>query len=72
MKVLALDRDGVVNFDSDNYILNHRQWHPIPGSLEAIVKAKKFGFTVAIISNQSALGRKMIDLEFALNYLSFI
>ena len=63
MKVLALDRDGVVNFDSENYILNHRQWRPIPGSLEAIVKAKKFGFTVAIISNQSALGRKMIDVD---------
>ena len=46
MKVLALDRDGVVNFDSENYILNQK-WRPIPGSLEAIVKAKKFGFTVS-------------------------
>ncbi len=61
MKVLALDRDGVINFDSDNYILNHKNWHPIPGSLEAIKKAKNHGFIIVVISNQSALGRKMLD-----------
>ena len=61
MKVLALDRDGVINFDSDNYILNKKNWHPIPGSLEAIKKAKSHGFMIAVVSNQSALGRKMLD-----------
>ena len=61
MKVLALDRDGVINFDSDNYILNQKSWRPIPGSLEAIKKAKSHGFTIAVVSNQSALGRKMLD-----------
>jgi D-glycero-D-manno-heptose 1,7-bisphosphate phosphatase len=61
MKVLALDRDGVINFDSDNYILNQKNWHPIPGSLEAIKKAKSHGFVIAVVSNQSALGRKMLD-----------
>ena len=61
MKVLALDRDGVINFDSDSYILNKKNWRPIPGSLEAIKKAKSHGFTIAVVSNQSALGRKMLD-----------
>jgi len=61
MKVLALDRDGVINFDSDDYILNQKKWHPIPGSLEAIKKAKNHGFIVVVVSNQSALGRKMLD-----------
>ena len=61
MKVLALDRDGVINFDSDDYILNRKNWHPIPGSLEAIKKAKSHGFIVVVVSNQSALGRKMLD-----------
>ena len=61
MKVLALDRDGVINFDSDNYILTHENWHPIPGSLEAIKKANRHGFTIVVVSNQSALGRNMLD-----------
>lgn len=61
MKVIALDRDGVINFDSEHYILHQNDWHPIPGSLEAIKKAKEHGFIIAIISNQSALSRKMID-----------
>ena len=41
MKVLALDRDGVINFDSDSYILNKKNWRPIPGSLEAPFMAAK-------------------------------
>ena len=61
MKVVALDRDGVINFDSEDYILDSKDWRPIPGSLEAIKKAKQHGFFIAVVSNQSALSRKLID-----------
>lgn len=60
-KAVLLDRDGVVNFDSLNYILTPEQWRPIPGSLEAIARLNRAGVPVAIISNQSALGRGMVD-----------
>ncbi len=60
-KAILLDRDGVINFDSPDYILSPEQWRPIPGSLEAIAKLTKAGISVAIISNQSAVGRGMLD-----------
>jgi len=60
-KAVLLDRDGVINFDSPDYILAPEQWHPIPGSLEAIGRLTKAGIALAICSNQSALGRGMID-----------
>ncbi len=60
---VLLDRDGVINFDSPDYILNPDQWHPIPGSLEAIARLTRAGLTIAIISNQSALARKMVSQE---------
>ncbi len=60
-EAVLLDRDGVINFDSPDYILAPDQWRPIPGSLEAIAKLASAGIPVAIISNQSALGRNMLD-----------
>ncbi|MDX8401939.1 MAG: HAD-IIIA family hydrolase [Mariprofundaceae bacterium] len=60
-KAVILDRDGVINFDSPDYILAPDQWHPIPGSLEAIAWLNEAGIPVAIASNQSALGRGMLD-----------
>jgi len=60
-KAVLLDRDGVINFDSPDYILAPDQWQPIPGSLEAIAALTRAGIPVAIVSNQSALGRGMID-----------
>jgi len=62
-KAVLLDRDGVINFDSPDYILTPEQWHPIPGSLEAIAKLHKAGIPVAICSNQSGLGRGMMNEE---------
>jgi len=62
-KAVLLDRDGVINFDSPEYILAPEQWKPIPGSLEAIAKLTSAGIPVAIVSNQSALGRGMLDHE---------
>ncbi len=61
LEAVVLDRDGVINFDSPNYILSPEQWRPIPGSLEAIARLSRAGIAVAIASNQSALARGMID-----------
>lgn len=60
-KAVLLDRDGVINFDSPDYILTPGQWQAVPGSLEAIARLSRAGIQVAIVSNQSALGRGMID-----------
>jgi len=60
-KAILLDRDGVINFDSPDYILSPEQWNPIPGSLEAIAKLTEAHIPIAIVSNQSAVGRGMID-----------
>jgi D-glycero-D-manno-heptose 1,7-bisphosphate phosphatase len=62
-KALLLDRDGVINFDSPDYILTPEQWEAIPGSLEAIAKLHDAGIPVAICSNQSGLGRGMMNEE---------
>jgi len=60
-KAVLLDRDGVINVDSPDYILTPEQWNPIPGSLEAISRLTEAGIAVTIVSNQSALGRGMLD-----------
>lgn len=60
-EAVLLDRDGVINFDSPDYILSPEAWRPIPGSLEAIASLTRAGIAVAIVSNQSALGRGMLD-----------
>ncbi|MDX8397900.1 MAG: D-glycero-beta-D-manno-heptose 1,7-bisphosphate 7-phosphatase [Mariprofundaceae bacterium] len=62
-KAILLDRDGVINFDSPDYILTAEQWQPIPGSLAAIARLTQAGIAVAIVSNQSALGRNMLDAD---------
>ena len=62
-KAVLLDRDGVINFDSPDYILTPEQWEAIPGSLEAIARLTQAGIPVAICSNQSGLGRGMMNEE---------
>lgn len=62
-KVVILDRDGVINFDSDEYIKSPEEWIPIPHSLEAIAKLNQAGFTVFVITNQSGLARGLFDLK---------
>ncbi|WP_028695856.1 D-glycero-beta-D-manno-heptose 1,7-bisphosphate 7-phosphatase [Pseudomonas cremoricolorata] len=57
MKLLILDRDGVINFDSDAYIKSVEEWIPIPGSIEAIAQLSKAGWTVAVATNQSGIAR---------------
>lgn len=66
MKLVILDRDGVINFDSDKFIKSPDEWKPIPGSLEAIARLNKNGFRVVVASNQSGVGRGLFDMA-ALN-----
>jgi len=61
MKLIILDRDGVINFDSDAYIKSPDEWSPIPGSLEAIARLTRAGYSVVIASNQSGLARGLFD-----------
>lgn len=55
--VVILDRDGVINEDSDDYVRSLDEWQPIPGSLEAIARASRAGWRVAVCTNQSGVGR---------------
>jgi D-glycero-D-manno-heptose 1,7-bisphosphate phosphatase len=61
-KVVFLDRDGVINYDSLNYIKNLDEFILIPGSLSAISKLSRQGYAVFIITNQSAIARKLADI----------
>lgn len=63
MKIVILDRDGVINEDSPEYIKSAAEWHPIPGSLEAIAKLCQAGFRVFVASNQSGIGRGLFDYD---------
>jgi D-glycero-D-manno-heptose 1,7-bisphosphate phosphatase len=60
-RLVVLDRDGVINHDSDAYIKSPAEWRPIDGSLEAIALLTRHGFTVAVASNQSGIGRGLYD-----------
>jgi D-glycero-D-manno-heptose 1,7-bisphosphate phosphatase len=59
----VLDRDGVINEESDAYIRSLDQWQPIPGSIEAIAALSRAGYTVAVATNQSGLGRGFFGLD---------
>jgi D-glycero-D-manno-heptose 1,7-bisphosphate phosphatase len=61
-KLIILDRDGVVNYDSDQYIKSPAEWRPIPGSLEAIARLNQAGFKVVLATNQSGVGRGLFDM----------
>jgi len=63
--LIILDRDGVINHDSDDYIKSEEEWFPLQGSIEAIAQLSQAGFTVCVATNQSGLGRGLYD-EFAL------
>lgn len=69
MKLVILDRDGVINQDSDQFIKNTTEWKAIPGSLEAIAKLNHAGYRVVIASNQSGIGRGLLDMG-ALNAIN--
>jgi D-glycero-D-manno-heptose 1,7-bisphosphate phosphatase len=63
VRLVVLDRDGVINFESDAYIKSPAEWRPLPGSLDAIAALTKAGYTVVVASNQSGVGRGLFTLE---------
>lgn len=63
IKLIVLDRDGVINEDSPNYVRSPEEWHAIPGSLEAIAKLNNHGYKVVVATNQSGVGRGYYSLE---------
>ncbi len=69
MKLVILDRDGVINVDSDAFIKSPDEWKPIAGSLEAIAKLNHSGYRVVVCSNQSGIGRGLLDMA-ALNAIN--
>ena len=66
MRTIILDRDGVINEDSPDYIKTVDEWNPIPNSLQAIAKLCHNGYRVIIASNQSGLARGKVNIS-ALN-----
>ena len=62
MKLVILDRDGVINFDSDQYVKSPSEWRPLPGSIEAIARLNQNGYRVAVATNQSGIGRGLFDM----------
>src|SRR2546430_12472317 len=62
MKPILLDRDGVINYDSDAFIKHPDEWRPIPGSLEAIARLTQSGWRVVVATNQSGIGRGLMDM----------
>ena len=62
MNLVILDRDGVINFDSDQFIKSPEEWKPIPGSLEAIARLNQADYRVVVATNQSGIGRGLFDM----------
>lgn len=62
MKLIILDRDGVINHDSVAFIKSPGEWVPIPGSLEAIARLNQAGYNVVVASNQSGIARGLLDM----------
>jgi D-glycero-D-manno-heptose 1,7-bisphosphate phosphatase len=63
VRTLLLDRDGVINRDSPDFIRTPGEFRPLPGALEAIVRAQRAGYRVIIVSNQSGLARGLFAMR---------
>ena len=63
VSLVILDRDGVINHDSDDYIKSPDEWQPLPGSLEAIARLCRADYTVIVATNQAGVGRGFFSLE---------
>jgi D-glycero-D-manno-heptose 1,7-bisphosphate phosphatase len=63
MKLIILDRDGVINHDSDAFIKSPEEWIAVDGSLQAIARLNQAGYTVVVATNQSGISRKLFTME---------
>lgn len=63
MKLIILDRDGVINEDSDDYIKSPEEFIPLRGSLDAIARLSRAGYSIAIATNQSGIARGYFDID---------
>ena len=63
MKLVILDRDGVINYESEHFVKSPAEWKAMPGSLEAIAKLTQAGYHVVVATNQSGIGRGLFDME---------
>jgi D-glycero-D-manno-heptose 1,7-bisphosphate phosphatase len=63
MKLIILDRDGVINFDSPQFIKSPDEWKPIPGSLTAIARLNQADYRVVLATNQSGIGRGLFEMD---------
>ncbi len=63
MKLIILDRDGVINQDSDAFVKSPDEWIALPGSIHAIARLYQAGWTVVVATNQSGLGRRLFDMS---------
>jgi D-glycero-D-manno-heptose 1,7-bisphosphate phosphatase len=61
--LVILDRDGVINRDSSEFVKSVDEWIPLPGSVQAIADLSRAGYTVAVASNQSGLARGLFDRD---------
>ena len=69
MKLIILDRDGVINEDSAQFVKSPDEWHPIEGALEAIARLTHGGYRTVVATNQSGIGRGLFDMA-ALNAIN--
>jgi D-glycero-D-manno-heptose 1,7-bisphosphate phosphatase len=60
-RLVILDRDGVINRESAQFIKSPAEWEPLPGAIAAIAALKAAGFTVVIATNQSGVGRGLFS-----------
>jgi D-glycero-D-manno-heptose 1,7-bisphosphate phosphatase len=63
MRLVILDRDGVINEDSDEYIKCPAEWVPIPNSLEAMLRLNQAGYRIVVVTNQSGVARGLLDVS---------
>jgi len=63
MKLLILDRDGVINADSEQYIKTPEEWQPLPNSLEAIARLCRNDYKIVVTTNQSGIARGLFDMS---------
>jgi len=63
MKLIILDRDGVINHDSPDYVKSPQEWTALPGSLDAIARLARADWRVVIASNQSGIARRLFSMQ---------